>query len=110
VATFPVTEDRAILVMTQIGKVIHRTIDSLEVATGLHRKGFMLYSTARREALVRVVGAAAVKQDDWGLALHQDGQISLHAVSELIGKGSIPVDLELIEFTAFSPPESPLRE
>jgi DNA gyrase/topoisomerase IV subunit A len=110
VAAFPVAGDRAILVMTQIGKVIHRTVDGLEIATGLHRKGCMLYSTARREALVRVVGAAAVKRNDWGLALHQDGQISLHAVSELIGRGSIPVDHELIEFTAFSPPESPPRE
>jgi DNA gyrase/topoisomerase IV subunit A len=109
VAAFPIAGDRTILVMTQIGKVIHRTVDSLEIATDLHRKGSMLYSTERRGAGVRVVGAAAVNQDDWGLALHQDGQINLHAVSELIGRGSIPADFELVDFTTFSPPESPQR-
>ena len=60
-----------------------------------------MFSTARRQAGVRVIGAGSVNQDDWGLALHKDGRISLHAVSELVGKGSIPVEGELIDFITF---------
>lgn len=104
VATFPASMDVSVIVMTQIGKIIHRTADSLELASDLQRKGRMLYTTARRQAGVRVVGAAAVEQDGWALALHQDGKITLHNISELIGRGSIPVEGELLDFATFSPP------
>ncbi len=106
VAAFPAGVGKSIIVMTQIGKVIHRTEESLEAATNLQRKGRMLFSTARRETGVRVVGAGAVNQGDWCLALHEDGQITLHAVSELVGKGSIPVDSELIDFITFTASEA----
>ena len=101
VAAFSAEAGKSIIVMTQIGKVIHRTEESLEATTDLRRKGQMLFSTARRQAGVRVIGAGSVDQDDWGLALHKDGRISLHAVSELVGKGSIPADSELIDFITF---------
>jgi hypothetical protein len=107
VAAFPVEEAQTILAMTQIGKVIHRTVDSLDVAADLGRKGRMLYSTARRQSGVRVIGAAAVAKGDWSLALHSGGDITLHAISELIGKGSIPVDGELLDFITFSSPGWP---
>ena len=110
VAAFPVREDQSLLVMTQTGKVLNRTGDSLEPSTELTRKGRMIYSTARREAGVRVVGAAAVSgnpnlaQSDWGLALHQNGQISQHEIAALLGSGSISVDGELLDFVAFEQP------
>jgi DNA gyrase/topoisomerase IV subunit A len=90
-----------VLVMTQVGKVIQRTVESLEAASDLARKGRMLYSTARREAGVRVVGAAAVEQEDWAVALHSEGEITLHAVCDLIGKGVIDIRGELLDFQAF---------
>jgi DNA gyrase/topoisomerase IV subunit A len=104
-AAFPAEADESILVMTQIGKVIHRTADSLNTTTDLQRKGSMLYSTTRRSAGVRVVGAAVVDQGGWGLALHSEGQVTLHAISDLIGTGSIPVEGELLDFIAFYVPE-----
>jgi DNA gyrase/topoisomerase IV subunit A len=109
VAAFPAAKNKSIIIMTQIGKVIHRTVESLETASELQRKGRMLYSNTRRESGVRVVGAAAFSLGDWSLALHQNGNITLHDVSELIGKGSIPVDGELFDFIVFpgqDPPSS----
>jgi len=103
-AAFPAETDESILVMTQIGKVIHRTADSLSTATDLQRKGSMLYSTPRRDAGVRVVGAAVVDQGGWGLVLHSEGQVTLHAISDLVGTGSIPVQGELLDFIAFLVP------
>jgi len=101
VAAFPDEGYDSILVMTQIGKGLHRTAESLEIATDLQRKGRMLYSTARRDSGVRVVGAGVVKENSWGLALHQDGGLTIHNISELIGRGSIPVESELIDFVVF---------
>jgi len=88
--------------MTQIGKIIHRTEDSIDMATDLKRKGRMLYSTARRERGVRVIGAATVDQSDYGLALHQDGQVSLHTVAALLNNGTLNTESEILEFITFS--------
>lgn len=100
-AAFITDGEKPILVMTQIGKVIHRTAGSLEFATDLQRKGTMLYSTARRERGVRVIGAASVDEEDYGLALHAEGRITLHPVSELLGSGSLPTETELVDFITF---------
>jgi DNA gyrase/topoisomerase IV subunit A len=101
VSAFPMQAEKSVLVITQIGKTIHRTEDSLELVTDLERVGKALYSKSRREAGIRVVGAAAVAESDWGLALQSEGQISLHAVSELFSRGTIPVEGELITFVTF---------
>jgi hypothetical protein len=101
VAAFPTSDKQAIIAMTQIGKVIHRTADSLETATTLARKGTMLYSTARRDAGVCVVGASSVNQGDLSLVLHSQGKVTMHTVKTLIGKGSIPVFDELLDFATF---------
>jgi DNA gyrase/topoisomerase IV subunit A len=102
VASFPIQPEQSLLVMTQIGKAIHRTAESIEAAEALKRVGKALYSKARREKGVRVVGGGAVNESDWGLALHQDGAVSLHAVSSLFESGTIPVDDEITSFTVFS--------
>lgn len=103
VAAFPIGISQSILVMTQIGKIIHRSGESLEAATDLQRKGSMLYTTARRDAGVRVVGAAPAEPDDWGVALHANGQLSLHAVSDLLARGAVPIETALIDFVTFTP-------
>jgi DNA gyrase/topoisomerase IV subunit A len=102
VSVFTLAEDQSVLVMTQIGKVIHRSVESLDLAKELTRKGRMIYSTARREQGVRVIGASAAFEGDWGIALHQDGTVTCHPISDLIGIGSMPVNGELIDFTTFS--------
>jgi hypothetical protein len=43
-----------------------------------------------------------VTETDWAVALHADGQISLHAVGALLGRGTLPVEGELLAFTTFS--------
>lgn len=105
VAAFEIGESLSILVMTQIGKIIHKAAASVKPADDLNRKGQMLYSTARRESGVRVIAAASVGQNDWGISLHQDGRISLHSISDILGKGSIPVCGELIDFITFPVPK-----
>lgn len=101
-AAFPLPPGKSVLVMTQIGKAIHRTEDSLEMISDLGRVGKALYSKTRREAGVRVIAAAAVAESDWGLAIHANGIVSLHAISEIFANGTIPVENELSAFTAFS--------
>jgi DNA gyrase/topoisomerase IV subunit A len=101
VSAFPANKEKAIVAMTQIGKVIQRETQSINPAKDLQRKGSMLYSTSRRQSGVRVIGAGAVDQDDWCLALHSDGSLTLHSASGLLGRGSIPADSEIIDFLTF---------
>lgn len=101
-AAFTLPTDKSVLIMTQVGKAIHRTEDSLEMISDLGRVGKALYSKTRREAGVRVVGAAAVAESDWGLALHAHGQITTHAIIDIFASGTVSVEDELLAFTAFS--------
>jgi DNA gyrase/topoisomerase IV subunit A len=101
VAAFPYKSDQSILLMTQIGKIIHRTADSLEMAEALKRRGKMLYSKARREKGVRIVGGAAVNENDIGVALHQNGSITFHPIARLVESGTIHVEVEILAFTIF---------
>jgi DNA gyrase/topoisomerase IV subunit A len=94
----------SILIATQIGKLIHRTPDSFDTASSFRSRGTALYSKARREQGTRVVGAALVAENDIGVALHSQGQVSLHHVKDLIGSGTIPVSGELLAFTALALP------
>ncbi len=102
VAAVAMSQEKILLAMTQIGKAIQHTEDTLELVADLGRVGKALYSKTRRESGVRVVGAAAVAESDWGLAIHAGGQISVHAVSQILANGTIPVEGELLSFTAFS--------
>ncbi|HSF83389.1 MAG TPA: hypothetical protein VLA49_19280 [Anaerolineales bacterium] len=101
VAALPAPPPVSLLIMTQIGKIIHRTGDSLETATSFKLKGQPAFSRARREQGVRVAGAAAVSEEDWGVALHQDGRLSLHAVRELFGQGALETEGKLLAFAGF---------
>ncbi len=101
-SVFTSAAGRSILVMTQLGKLVHWTEDRLETVHALKSKGQPLFSAQRRERGVRVVGAAAVREDDWGLALHRDGRITAHAVRTLIDSGALPDESELADFTTIS--------
>lgn len=106
VAAFPIKPEQSLLVMTGIGKTIHRTVETIPDAEALKRKGKALYSKARRDKGVSVVGGGAVSDNSWGMALHQDGSISFHTASSMIKNGTIPVETEIISFTFFSKAEA----
>jgi DNA gyrase/topoisomerase IV subunit A len=91
---------RSILVMTQLGKLVHWTEDRLETVHALKSKGQALFSAQRRERGTRVVGAAAVREEDWGVALHRDGRITAHSVRSMVENGAIAGE-DLVDFTAF---------
>ena len=102
-AAFITQGEHSILVVTQGGKLIHRTHESLPPAASLKTRGEPIFSAQRRAQGVRVVSAASVSQEHWGAALHQDGQISLHSVRTIIGAGTIPVTTELVAAAFFAP-------
>jgi DNA gyrase/topoisomerase IV subunit A len=101
-AALPVSAGKTLLIMTQIGKVVALDSDDLQVASNLKTKGQAVFSSQRRASGVRVVAAASADEADWAVALHSDGQISLHAVSALLGRGTLPVRGELLAFTTFT--------
>ncbi len=109
VSGFLIYPQQSVLVATQTGKLIHRAEDSFEVSTTAHTKGLPVVSKSRREQGVRVVGAAAVSEDDWGAALHKDGTITLHSMTDLFASGTIPVDSELLVFTRLPLPRAEVR-
>jgi DNA gyrase/topoisomerase IV subunit A len=102
VAAFITGSGRSALVATQIGKTILRLDESLETASSFKTKGQAVFSEQRREKGVRVVGAASVSENDWGVALDREGQLTLHALRDVFATGTIPMQGELSGFTAFS--------
>jgi DNA gyrase/topoisomerase IV subunit A len=107
VTSLQIQPGQSLLAATQVGKLIHRPEETLELAGQQKTRGLALYSAARRGQGVRVVGAAAVGEQDWCLALHQDGLLGIYPAGELFETRSIPTDSEIIAFTAFALPASP---
>jgi hypothetical protein len=104
VSAFIARPGQGYLVMTQLGKLIYRLGNTLETTPTLKRKGQAVFSARRREQGVRVVAAGVVREDDWGLALHQDGRLTVHAMRDVLGAGTLPVDGVLLAFTIFPAP------
>jgi DNA gyrase/topoisomerase IV subunit A len=102
VGAFAIQPEQSLLVMTQLGKAIHRTAESIEDAEALNRKGKALYSTSRRKQGGRIVGGGMVVADDWGLALHKNGNLTLYAISSILESGTLSADDEILSFTVFS--------
>jgi hypothetical protein len=103
VAAFVPPAQGAILLATQAGKLIHRTLDSLETATSFKTRGLSLLSPARREKGIRIVAALPATDGDWAAALHLDGQLTLHPVNDLFGSGIIPTRSELVDVAIVRP-------
>jgi DNA gyrase/topoisomerase IV subunit A len=102
VTAAPLPAGKTLLVMTQIGKLVALDGDDLPAAPSFKLKGQAIFSGQRRASGVRVVGAAAVDDADWAIALHADGRVSLHAVSSLLGRGTLPAQGELLAFATFA--------
>jgi hypothetical protein len=103
-AVFVRRPEQPILVMTQVGKIVHWAADRLEISHSLKARGQPLYSAQRRDRGVRVVGAAAISEEDWGVALHGDGRLTAHAVRSLIDEGAISASGELVDFSLVAQP------
>jgi len=87
--------------------VLQRDLNWLEPTSSFKTRGQPIFSRQRREAGVRVVGAAAVYEEDWGVALRSDGALITQQVKDLVAAGSIlkgPEGGEILEFTTFRLP------
>ncbi|MCU0485226.1 MAG: hypothetical protein MUC85_03850 [Anaerolineales bacterium] len=104
VSTFTQRPDHIILIMTQVGKLLYQNEKELACTDQLKTKGSPVFSVARRAQGVRVVAAAAAREQDWGLALHQDGRLTLHSVQAMMDAGKIPLESELAAFAFFASP------
>lgn len=92
--------DRSLVVMTQTGKIVHRDTQSLDATPPQKKKGMALYSPSRRAAGVRVVGAAAVNEQDRAISLHSDGSLFLHSVRTITRGGAIEPHGSVLAFIA----------
>ena len=87
VSAFNPLEKSDLIVVTTNGKAITRETSWLELAASFKSRGQGIYSPARREAGVRVAGAAAVNPDEFTAALRLDGSLILASASALISSG-----------------------
>jgi DNA gyrase/topoisomerase IV subunit A len=107
VAAFAAGQKPSMVFITQNGKAVHRDIDWLEPASSFKTKGQPLLSKERREAGVRIVGAAAVDEIEWGILLYSDGVLKAHRLDELLAAGSIPTgqpNASILSFSSFHLP------
>lgn len=88
ITTFVAGKKSSLLVATQNGKAIHRASSWLEPASSAKSQGQPIFSKERRAASVRVIGAAAVDEDDWSLYLDREGKLSTCRVGHLLSTGA----------------------
>jgi DNA gyrase/topoisomerase IV subunit A len=96
--------ESSLLFITQNGKIIQRHPDWLDTASSFKTRGQSIISQERREAGVKLVGAALAIDKDWGLALCNDGQLISRKIGELIGSGTVlsgKPNISLLGFTTF---------
>ena len=95
------------LVVTANGKAINREMGWVEPSESGKARGQAVFSQARREAGIRVAGAAAVDEGDWCVILCSDGRLALQQVADMLAAGSIEAvqaPVEVVDFTTFSGP------
>jgi hypothetical protein len=97
----------SILFITQNGKAVHRDIGWLDPASSFKTKGQPLLSKERREAGIRIVGAAPVDDTDWGVFLHNDGKLTACKLDDLLAAGSVlsgDPSVSILSFSTFHVP------
>ncbi len=103
VAAFGVSDETLLVCITQNGKVLQRETGWIESVDSLGGRGQSILSSSRREAGVRIVGAGAVDEQSWGIALCSDGQIVASRASEWVDRGAIlggeAQGVEILDFT-----------
>jgi DNA gyrase/topoisomerase IV subunit A len=108
VTAFVAGQKPSLVFITQNGKAVHRDIGWLEPASSFNTKGQPLLSKERREAGVRIIGAAAVDEIEWGILLYSDGVLQAHRLNALLAAGSIPTaqpNTSILSFSSIHLPE-----
>jgi DNA gyrase/topoisomerase IV subunit A len=95
VAALLLQPEESFLVLTQSGKVIQRQASQTEPSRSPQARGQALLSPARLDQGVRLIGAARADPAEQVLALHADGQLSLHTAQALGGAGSLTTEAGL---------------
>ena len=89
VSTFTVGQKPALLFITRTGKAVHRDSHWLEPAVSFKSHGQSILTEERRKAGTQIVAAVPVEESDWGVILHNNGDLTVHHLNELIGTGSV---------------------
>lgn len=92
VASFLAHPDESMIFITQMGKVIQRESNNIELSKSPLAKGQALISPSRLEQGVRFVGAAAVKDEDRVVVLDSTGNLNVSVAGSISGAGSIEVE------------------
>lgn len=96
-----------LLAVTDNGKVLNREMSWLEPSESGKSRGQPIFSAARREAGVRIAGAAAVDKNDWCIVLSSDGRVGVYQASDILAAGSIAMiqgSVEVVDLTVFTIP------
>ncbi len=113
VAAFVSGDKPALIFLTQHGKAVHREVSWLEEAASFKSRGQPLLSNARREAGARIVGAAAVSEEDCCISLLDDGALVAQPVRDVLASGSVFSGNEarcVLAFTSFPLPGKSLTD
>ena len=113
VSTFTLGKKPSLMIATQTGKAVLRDAAWLEQAASFKTKGQALLSRERRESGIRIVGAAAVDENDWGLVLKSDGDVVAYQMSDLFATGLLlpgQAPAQILAFTTFRLPGAPRGE
>ncbi len=101
VAALVTGQKPSLLAVTQGGQVIHREVGWLEPISAFRSRGQPLFSRERRAAGVRLVGAAAVDEADWGLSLRSAGCFTAHRMADLFASGSLLEEKDKVTISGF---------
>jgi len=107
VSTFILGKKPSLMIATQTGKAVLRDAGWLEQAASFKTKGQPLLSRERRDSGVRIVGAAAVDENDWGLVLKSNGELVAYKMSDLFATGSLlpgQAPAQILAFATFRLP------
>jgi DNA gyrase/topoisomerase IV subunit A len=108
VSAFIARTQPSLLFITKNGKAVHRETNWLEPAKSFKSRGQALLTKGRREAGIRIAGAAPVDERSWGLFLYADGNLRTYELKDLLASGGVETGQtpqEIIGFSHFVLPE-----
>ena len=93
-----VETDKSLMVMTNIGKIIHLSKERLQPTETIPAKGNTLFSARRKDEGVRVVDAICVTDKDFGCVLGKSGTLSVVSIARLSDSGKVDAESEILAF------------
>ncbi|MBN1221068.1 MAG: hypothetical protein JXM69_19255 [Anaerolineae bacterium] len=83
VASFTLAGASSLVAVTQEGRAVRYPADWLKPAAKLGGRGQSIWSKAKQETGIRVIGAIAAKDDDWGIGLKANGQLVAVKIADI---------------------------